>query len=84
MIKIVYSEVESPITLETAITLGSTSAVRAVNLSKKAETISLLTEEGETHTVTLTGGETIILKKQILARVYSSSNTVRITGVSIY
>ncbi len=84
MIKIVYSEVESPITLETAITLGNTSSVRAVNLSKKAETISLLTEEGETHTVTLTGGETIILKKQILARVYSSSNTVRITGVSIY
>ena len=84
MIKIVYSEVDSPITVETSLVLGNSTAVRAVNLSKTPQTVSLLTEEGPTHTVTLTGGESLILKKTSLARVYSSSKTVRITGVSIY
>jgi hypothetical protein len=84
MIKIVYSEVDSPLTVETSLALGNSRAVRAVNLSKTPQTVSLLTEEGPTHTVTLTGGESLILKKTSLARVYSSSNTVRITGVSIY
>ena len=84
MIKIVYSEVDSPLSVETSLVLGNSTAVRAVNLSKTPQTVSLLTEEGPTHTVTLTGGESLILKKTSLARVYSSSNTVRITGVSIY
>lgn len=84
MIKIVYSEVDSPLTVEDSLALGNSTAVRAVNLSKTPQTVSLLTEEGPTHTVTLTGGESLILKKTSLARVYSSSKTVRITGVSIY
>ncbi len=84
MIKIVHSEVDSPTTVETSLNLGNTSAVRAVNLSKTPQTVSILTEEGPTHTVTLTGGESLILKKTSLTRVYSSSKTVRITGVSIY
>lgn len=84
MIKIVFSEVESPTNPEDATTLNSSSGVRAVNSATKAALISILSVSGESKSITLAGGESVILKKGTLEKVYSSSKTIRIAGVSIY
>ena len=82
MIKIVFSEVASPTSKEDAIDLGRTTCVRAINTLKACVTIHILGEDEKS--ITLGGGETILLKKGLDSKVYSSSNSVRISGVSIY
>jgi len=85
MIKIVYSEVESPTEPGLATDLGQTTAVRAVNTSPKAIALYVMdVEKRVTKSITLAGGESLILKKSTNERVYSLSKLVRIAGVSIY
>lgn len=85
MIKIVFSEIESPTTADDAIDLGRTSAVRSVNTSKTPVTVNLFDPTSKNiKSITLSGGESLILKKTLEERVFCSSKTVRISGVSIY
>ena len=85
MIKIVFSEVDSPTDSDQAITLNNSSGVRAVNCSKKPYLLHLIDNTtGEARSLTLVGGESLILKKHSYDKVYASSKTVRIAGVSIY
>lgn len=85
MIKIVYSEVESPTEPGLAIDVGQTTAVRAVNTSPKAIPVTVMdVEKRVTKTITLAGGESLILKKECKDKVYSLSKLVRFAGVSIY
>ena len=85
MIKIVFSEVDSPTDSDQAISLNNSSGVRAVNCSKKPYLLHLIDNtNGETRTLTLVGNESLILKKHSYDKVYASSKTVRIAGVSIY
>ena len=85
MIKIVFSEVESPTTAEDSIDLGRSSGVRAVNVAKTPIIVNLLDPQtGSTKSITLSGGESIVLKKALHERVFSSTQKVRISGVSIY
>lgn len=84
MIKIVYSEVESPTTAEESIDLDRSSGVRAVNTSKTPSLVNILTVEGIIKSITLVGGESMVLKKSLADRVFSQSKYVRISGVSIY
>ena len=82
--KLVTNEIESPTTEETATELRDSSAVRAVNTSSKPAAISILDTTGQSKSITLLGGESIVLKKTISDKVYSSSKVIRISGVSIY
>ena len=84
MIKIVFSEVESPTTAEEAITLNSSSAVRAINTSKTPSSIHHIDLDGNVKSITLMGGESLILKKHSAENIYASSKNIRIAGVSIY
>jgi len=84
VIKIVYSEVESPTTAEEAIDLAGSSAVRAINVSKNPSIIYLVDHTGPTKSITLVGGESLILKKYSKDLVYTNSKNIRIAGVSIY
>ncbi len=84
MIKIVFSEVESPTATEDAIDLKSSSGVRAVNTASKPASITILSSHGDSKSITLAGGESVILKKSSTDKVYSSAKTIRIAGVSIY
>ena len=84
MIKLVTTEIESPTTLETASELRASSAFRAVNTSSKPAVVSILDTTGQSKSVTLSGGESIVLKKAVSDKVYSSSKVIRISGVSIY
>ena len=85
MIKIVFSEVESPTTAEEASDLNFSSAVRAINTSKTPSTIYIKDPTfGPAKSITLVGGESLILKKHSKEVVYASSKHVRIAGVSIY
>lgn len=84
MIKIVFSEVESPTTPENAIDLNRSSGFRAVNLATKHSTIFIINENGDEVSLSLVKGESVHLKKELGAKVYSSSGQVRISGVSIY
>ena len=84
MIKIVFSEVESPTKLEDAIHLNKTSAVRALNPTSKAATITIVSSGTQTKSITLAGGESVILKKECTDTVFSSTKSIRIAGVSIY
>lgn len=84
MIKIVFSEVESPTTAEEAIDLDSSSAVRAVNTSKTPSIVNIKDPSGPIKSITLVGGESLILKKQSTEVVFADSKNIRITGVSIY
>ena len=83
MIKIVFSEVESPTTSEEAIDLGRSTGVRAVNTSTKPASLYII-DNGETKSITLVGGESLVMKKYTVSTVYGSSKTIRIAGVSIY
>ena len=82
--KIITNEIESPTTEETATELRDSSAVRAVNTSTKPATISILDTKGQSRSITLMGGESIVVKKTVSDKVYSSSKVIRISGVSIY
>ena len=84
MIKIVFSEVASPTTAEEAIDLDRSSAVRAINTSKSPSIIYLKDHFGPTKSITLVGGESLILKKHSKDLVYANSKHIRIAGVSIY
>lgn len=84
MIKIVFSEVESPTAAEEAIDLESSSAVRAVNTSKTPSIINIRDPKGQTKSITLVGGESLIMKKQSNEVVFADSKNIRIAGVSIY
>ena len=82
--KLVTNEGESPTTLETADNILSCSAFRAVNTSSKPAVVSIVDQEGLSKSITLMGGESIVLKKTTAEKVYSSSSVIRISGVSIY
>lgn len=82
--KLVTSEVESPTTAEEATELRASSAFRAVNTSSKPAVVFILDTMGQSKSITLTGGESIVLKKTVTDKVYSSSKVIRISGVSIY
>ena len=84
MIKIVFSEVESPTTADEATHLDSSSAVRAVNTSKTPSLINIVDQLGSIKSITVVGGESVILKKKSKDTVFASSKTIRIAGVSIY
>lgn len=84
MIKIVFSEVESPTTADEALDLNFSSAVRAVNTSKSPSILYLKDHFGPVKSITLVGGESMILKKHSKDLVYANSKHIRITGVSIY
>lgn len=84
MIKIVFSEVESPTAAEEAIDLESSSAFRAINTSKTPHIINITDSKGQTKSITLVGGESLILKKQSTEVVFADSKNIRIAGVSIY
>ena len=61
MIKIVFSEIESPTTADNAIDLGRTSAVRAVNTSKTPATVNIIDPASKNiKSITLSGGESLI------------------------
>lgn len=85
MIKIVYSEVDCPSSGDSAIDLNHSTGVRAVNTSSNiSATLHLLDETGERKTITLVPRESLILKKTLLTKIWTSSEKVRISGVSIY
>ena len=85
MIKIVFSEVKSPTKTEDATDLDRSSGFRAINTSKSPSLISILDPiSGLTKSITLAGGESLILKKALGDKVFSSTNMVLISGVSIY
>ena len=85
MIKIVFSEVESPTSAEEAIDLERSSGVRAINASKTPSIVNIIEPEtGSIKSITLAGGESLILKKSLGDRVFSQSKSIRISGVSIY
>jgi len=46
--------------------------------------LHLLDETGERKTITLVPRESLILKKTLLTKIWTSSEKVRISGVSIY
>ena len=83
MIKVVFSEVDSPTKAEDAIDLGRTTNVRAINTLKTCATVHIIDQGGE-KLLTLGPNESILLKKSLEDKVYSSSKLVRISGVSIY
>ena len=82
--KIVFSEINSPTDSSQATNLGKCGAVRAVNCSKQASEVFIVSPEGDSRSITLTMNESIVLKKYHLDKVYSSNNNVRIAGVSIF
>ena len=82
--KLVTNELESPTTLETATNLMHCSTFRAVNVSSDPATIWIKSSKGISNSLTLMGGESIVLKKASADTVYSSSKVIRISGVSIY
>jgi len=85
MIKIVFSEVDCPSSCDEAIDLEHSTGVRAVNTSSKSNAIlHLLDETGVDKTITLVPLESLILKKTLKTLVWTSSEKVRISGVSIY
>ena len=85
MIKIVFSEVDCPSSCDEATDLEHSTGVRAVNTSSKSSaTLHLLDETGEDKTITLVPLESLILKKTLKTLVWTSSEKVRISGVSIY
>ena len=84
MIKIVFSEVESPTTAEEAIDLDSSSAVRAINASKTPSIVNIKDPSGQIKSITLVGGESLVIKKHSKELVYADSKHIRIAGVSIY
>ena len=85
MIKIVYSEVECPSSGDEAIDLDHSTGVRAVNTSSNSSAIlHLLDETGVDKTITLVPLESLILKKTLATKVWTASEKVRISGVSIY
>lgn len=85
MIKIIFSEVESPTTAEEAIDLNRSSGFRAINTSPAPAQVNITNpENGELKSITVCGGESIILKKSLTERVFCSTHTIRISGVSIY
>ena len=85
MIKIVYCEVDCPSSGDSAIDLNHSTGVRAVNTSSNSSAaLHLLDETGERKTITLVPRESLILKKTLLTKIWTSSEKVRISGVSIY
>ena len=82
--KLITDEVESPTTVETATELRDSGAFRAVNTSTKSATVTVIDTQGQSKSITLMGGESIVLKKTVSDKVYSSSKVIRISGVSIY
>jgi hypothetical protein len=83
MIKVVFSEVDSPTTREDSIDCGRTTCVRAVNVSKAPHKLFIVDGENQTS-ITVSVNESIQLKKAVSATVYATSESVRISGVSIY
>lgn len=81
--KIVYSEINSPSEIISATTLNGSTGVRAVNCSPKPAEVTI-TLDGNHKTITLCPNESIVLKKGHQEKVYSSTNLIRIAGVSIY
>lgn len=85
MIKIIVSEMGSPIDSHEATDLSHSSAVRAINLDpSKVQVVSIVDTTGTKKSISLSSGESVILKKQLQDKVYASSKSVRIAGVSIY
>ena len=83
MIKIVFSEVESPTSQVESTDLNRSSAVRVVNTSKSPSTLNVVSKDS-TKSITIIGGESLIIKKHLDDRIFCSTKTVRIAGVSIY
>ena len=71
--KLITDEVQSPTTAETATELRDSGAFRAVNTSTKSATVTVIDTQGQSKSITLMGGESIILKKTVSDKVYSSS-----------
>lgn len=87
MIKIIVSEKASPIDPKGATDLDHSSAVRVINCDRKRDqSIHVISsrEAGHDRFITLFPGESVVLKKQLTDKVYASSKSVRIAGVSIY
>ena len=84
MIKIVSTEVDCPSKRSDALSLDGSSAVRAVNLSHNHASIFVVTANGDEKSMTIPPNDVVILKKKTSDMVYASSDTIRISGVSIY
>jgi hypothetical protein len=81
--KIVYSEIDSPDDISSATSLDGSTGVRAVNCSKAPAQVTVSSSDN-LQTITLCPQESIVLKKSHEEKVHSSTNLIRIAGVSIY
>ena len=84
MIKIVSTEVTCPSNKVGALGLDGSTAVRAVNLSHSHVKVFVVSADGGEMSLTVPPNDVVILKKGSSEVVYAESDTIRISGVSIY
>jgi len=77
------SEIASPTLASAASTVSDTTLVRAVNSSTTAYEVILISATlDDSATMTLTGGETVLIPKQSTTKMYAANAAIKLTAVT--
>lgn len=76
------TEINAPTTSGAATTLDNAKTVRAVNTNATTAYLLSLKSGSDTHTMTLAGGETVVLVKDSDESIFAGNASVRLTKVT--
>ena len=77
------AEIASPTLASAASTVSDTTLVRAVNSSTTAYEVFLISATLEdSATMTLTGGETVLIPKESTTKMYAANAAIKLTAVT--
>jgi len=77
------AEIASPTLASAASTVSDTTLVRAVNSSTTAYEVILISATlDDSATMTLTGGETVLIPKQSTTKMYAANAAIKLTAVT--
>jgi len=81
--KPLQAEIASPTLASAASTVSDCTLVRAVNSSTTAYQVVLInTALADSATMTLTGGETVLIPKDSTTQIYAANGAIKLTSVS--
>ena len=77
------AEIASPTLASAASTVSDTTLVRAVNSSTTAYEVFLISATlDDSATMTLTGGETVLIPKESTTKMYAANAAIKLTAVT--
>ena len=77
------AEIASPTLASAASTVSDTTLVRAVNSSTTAYEVFLISAPlDDSATMTLTGGETVLIPKESTTKMYAANAAIKLTAVT--